>query len=280
MAYLTTLRPIADGQCIYCQLPSDALTEEHVVPAGLGGTRTLPAASCEECRQLTHAFETTALRHVVGPGRYWLGIPTRKKKRPEYWPAYRRSDVGPDQKVMIPTAELPFFLFLPTFATNEAIRGSIPRNHVPDDVDGGLIITESPVSLKSKLAAYNADYLASKLDHLAFARMLAKIALGYCVIEFGRNNFTPAVTPLILGKTNGYRDLVSSSHTPILESREGSPLEREYKHQLLHKISNKTGMVCVRIDLFENLDAPSYYVMAGTVGGLTLRFGALENSHA
>ena len=69
------------GECIYCQEPSNVLTEEHVIPSGLGGWRTLPRASCERCQNITREFETVALRHVLGPGRYWLGIPPKKGKR-------------------------------------------------------------------------------------------------------------------------------------------------------------------------------------------------------
>lgn len=245
---------------------------EHVVPAGLGGWRTLPAASCEKCRKITHGFETKALRHVIGPGRYWLGIPASKKnKRPDFWPAYAYSDGAADQKVMIPISELPFFLCLPTFTANSAISGLIPPEHIPDDVDEWFIVTEDPVSLGAKLKTHGADYLSVNFDHLAFARMLAKIAVGYCVIEFGWNNFTPAVTPLILGDTNVYRDVISSSQLRTENSH--GDLERRYEHDISHCISSgKVPMVCVRIDLFKNLAAPSYYVLAGALGGVTLRF--------
>lgn len=278
MTYITTLRPIVSGQCIYCQEQSNSLTEEHVVPAGLGGVRTLPAASCEKCRKITQEFETTALRHVLGPGRYWLGVPARRKqKRPESWPAYRRVDSGSDQRVMIPLSGLPFFLCMPTFTMNESLRSIIPSNHLPSDDDGGVFISEDPKIISQKLSEFDANYLASKIDHLSFSRMLAKIALGYCVIEFGWGKFTSAVSPLILGETNGFRNVVSSSMTPGKEGASGI-LERRYEHEFSHKVSNSTGMVCVRIDLFKNLDTPSYYVLAGAIGGVTLRFGASKDA--
>lgn len=278
MTFSTTLRPIVLGQCIYCQEQSDFLTEEHVVPAGLGGLRTIPAASCEKCRKITQEFETTALRHVLGPGRYWLGVPARKKqKRPESWTAYRRVDGGPDQKIMIQMSELPFFLCMPTFAKNDSLKEIVTSGHVPSGADSGVIISEDPINITKKLSEYGASYLSPKIDHLSFSRMLAKIALGYCIIEFGWDKFTSAVSPLILGETNAYRNFVSSSMTPDKEGASGV-LERRYEHHFSHQISNLTGMVCVRIELFKNFDTPSYYVLAGAIGGVTLRFSATKST--
>src|SRR5665213_1297104 len=256
------LRPLYVGQCIYCQKPARRLTEEHIVPVGLGGRRTLPNASCETCRQITHAFETTALRHVLGPGRYWLGIqPRRRNSRPQTWPAYKADG---QTKVEIPLDDLPFFLNLPTYTINPAIRSSIPNDHEPTRADGGIFVSEDPERINVRLRQYDADHFMTKLDHLSFAKMLTKIALGYCVAEFGYGTFTPMVTPLILGMTNAFPNLVSSSFKPINPDVR-SDVERRFEHNLMHKIAQDTGTICVRIDLFKNLDAPSYYVMAAAL---------------
>jgi hypothetical protein len=279
MVYPATLRPIGPGECIYCQKPSNILTEEHVVPSGLGGSRTLPNASCESCRQITHAFETTALRHTLGPGRYWLGIPTRKrKKRPEHWPAYKTNADGSHTKIMIPVEDLPFFLCMPTYQCNPMIKPVIPKDHIPTVKDDGVIVSEDDESFKNKLSTYGADFVSPLIDHIAFARMLAKIALGYCVIEFGRGNFTPVVSPLILGHTNGYRNLVSTSHFSSEREKITKPLLPAYNHDIMHKITTDTNVICVRIDLFTNLDCPSYYVIAGGQGDQRIRFSASAGS--
>lgn len=255
---------VNEKTCIYCQERAGKLTDEHVVPVGLGGVRTLPKSSCENCRKITHSFETTALRHVLGPGRYYLGIKGRKKgRRPSTWPAYKLSEDGSKKRVEIPLNELPFFLSLPTYTTNPAISKSIPKEHQACQETGFILVTEAPTRLEARLAEYGADYLEIRMDHLAFARMLAKIAVGYCVSEFGYGNFTPIVNPLILGETNGFPNLVSSSTQPGLIVGEEVPLEKRYEHHLMHKVASDSNMICVRLDLFSNLKAPSYYVMAG-----------------
>lgn len=255
---------VNENSCIYCQERADKLTDEHVIPVGLGGVKTLPKASCESCRKITHSFETTALRHVLGPGRYFLGIKARRKgRRPSTWPAYKLNDDGSRNRVEIPLDKLPFFLCLPTYATNPAISKSIPEEHQICQETGFVLVTEAPKRLEARLAEYGASQLEMKMDHLAYARMLAKIAVGYCVSEFGFGSFTPIVNPLILGETNGFPNLVSSSTRPGSMEGEDVPLEQRYEHNLMHKVASDSKMICVRLDLFSNLKAPSYYVMAG-----------------
>jgi len=54
------------GRCIYCG-STEGLSNEHIVPANLGGTIILYKASCETCRKLIHRVETeclTAMRDI------------------------------------------------------------------------------------------------------------------------------------------------------------------------------------------------------------------------
>jgi hypothetical protein len=53
----------ASGRCIYCRkaFPDPELSEEHVVPAGLGGALVLEHASCTECQRMIEPIET----HVI-----------------------------------------------------------------------------------------------------------------------------------------------------------------------------------------------------------------------
>lgn len=276
MEYLTTLRPLSEGECIFCQTLTSELKEEHAVPSGLGGNVRIPAASCESCRQVTHAFETTAMRHTLGPGRYRLGIRPRNgetKRRPKVWPAYKRGAEGAlPIKVMIPLEKLPFFITMPTYASYQEWDAGIPDGHELHPSDGALLVTEEPERVVKVLTQHSADYFSPQIDHLAFARMLAKIAACYCVKEFGRANFTSTLSPLILGKTATYRRTVTSSVKPSTGLEHGLTINH-FEHDLMHKVS-PTGNVCVRIDLFKNLEAPSYYVLAGVLGGLVLRFAA------
>jgi hypothetical protein len=259
------LFPITAGHCIYCQKPSGRLTDEHFVPSGLGGVDIIPNATCGACQKITHRFETTALRHTLGPGRYWLGIKGKKgnTRRPKSWPAYRTDGDGAEHRIDIPLADFPFFMFLPKFKTGPNFREAIPSDQYPVEENGVILVSEDQQQISERLAKYGASELRATVDYLSFARMLAKIALGYCVKTFGYERFTPIVSPLILGWHNAYPNLVSSSTREHPPTQKDMLIKRGYTHEYFYQICPKTSAVDVRLDLFKNLDGPSYYVRAG-----------------
>jgi len=63
-----TTRFASQGACIYCG-SSDDLTDEHVVPYGLGGKMILPKSSCRRCAMITGQFEGKVLRGFMRDGR-------------------------------------------------------------------------------------------------------------------------------------------------------------------------------------------------------------------
>lgn len=73
-----TLRLQSVGACIYCGATEGRLTEEHIIPTGLGGTLVLPNASCDMCATLTSQFEMRVLRGFLDRGRRAMGIKGRK----------------------------------------------------------------------------------------------------------------------------------------------------------------------------------------------------------
>src|SRR5438045_2287022 len=67
-------------KCIYCG-STEKLTDEHIIPFGLGGPWVLADASCPECCKITSRFELNVLRNFWDPARAALGMPTRRKHR-------------------------------------------------------------------------------------------------------------------------------------------------------------------------------------------------------
>ncbi len=188
------------------------LSKEHVIPMGLGGKYILPNASCESCRQITSAFETIALRHVLGPGRYQTGIkPKKKHSRPKSWPAHKVLPDGTKKKVQIPIDELPFFMPFPTFKAFPVVSALMPKGHKATEKEGALIVGNNPSYAEQTLKKYGADHFPIRNDHHAFSRMLAKIALSYCVKHFGYGCVLPLVGPLIVEPIVNYVPAVASS---------------------------------------------------------------------
>ena len=67
------------GRCVYCDSTSD-LSDEHVVPLGLGGTWILEDASCAHCRDTTSKVELRVLREHFLALRTVAEMPTRRKR--------------------------------------------------------------------------------------------------------------------------------------------------------------------------------------------------------
>ena len=70
--------PFPVGSCVYCG-STDGLSDEHVVPLGLGGTWKLLEASCPRCRDATSLLELRVLRQHFHALRTVTGMPTRRK---------------------------------------------------------------------------------------------------------------------------------------------------------------------------------------------------------
>lgn len=69
------------GSCIYCGAVDD-LSDEHIIPFGMGGRWVLPASSCLGCAAITSAFE----RRLLQSGAWWplrraLEIGSRRPRR-------------------------------------------------------------------------------------------------------------------------------------------------------------------------------------------------------
>jgi HNH endonuclease len=91
-APLVKFAPI--GRCIYCGSTEPPLTDEHILPQGLGGREFLPDASCEICRVETGKFEEIVQRGMVWGLRRSLGM-RGKRKPPSLIPAVGLKDGRP-----------------------------------------------------------------------------------------------------------------------------------------------------------------------------------------
>lgn len=95
-------------RCIYCGVDNFELTDEHIIPLGLGGNWILPKSSCRECATITGRVEQFCLRQMLGNIRLRLNFPTRRRKdRPNELPVeFLRSD-GTTGEVIVPVQEIP-----------------------------------------------------------------------------------------------------------------------------------------------------------------------------
>src|SRR3989338_3816229 len=102
-------------RCIYCG-STENLSDEHIIPFGMGGQMVIPKASCKACSGLSSAFEGTCLRTMFGPLRMLYDLPSyRKKSRPKKLPLKVKIDSKDDwTKMDVEQTDYPFLVLSTT----------------------------------------------------------------------------------------------------------------------------------------------------------------------
>jgi hypothetical protein len=255
------------GVCIYCG-SKEKLTDEHIIPLGLNGEIVLPKASCPKCNAVTSSFEQSVLRGNIRHVRAALGFPTRRPKdMPKTFPLLITVN-GQESTIQVPAAEslvvLPFPLFgLPGFIAGIAPKAGIGIN--------GFVNVHFGADPQILMARYGAEKVGMvlRVDSIAFARMLAKIAYCTVVGELGYDALSENfVLAAIRGESNDLGTWVGSGGdaTP--------PTMLNVQHSAIYSIYEKEGqrVLTVFIKLFSNSPAPAYAIVLGRPApGLTIR---------
>jgi hypothetical protein len=250
----------AAGYCIYCGTSEGRLTDEHIIPYGLGGTGVLPHASCDYCAKVTSAFELKFARHMYGNLRRRMQFPSRRQKKhgAAAVSISFADESGVEREELITPAEYPKYgigLHLPL----PGLLTAAPMSDRNPQMDLKLW------GNRSEIAAFAASrrgsvQLRSLLDWNAFNRQIAKIAHAYAVASAGPGVFDAVLPPLILGQDAYFSHYVGGEDTGA------SPLLNTH-HLELGGIEVTAGMhyAFVRMRLFAFMDLPSYFVVVGRV---------------
>jgi hypothetical protein len=253
------------GECVYCGSKTN-LTKEHIVPYGLGcpSEWVLHEGSCQACAKITSAFERDVLKEYFRDPRATLGLPS-------YRPKYRPESVDlqllkgrESLAVSLPVGECPTLIIMPHL--------KVPACMGKYDYQTGVRVTGSslhgPSNMIERLARFGATgySVRSKGVLVSFARMLAKIAYGMAVLQFGRRALNEVfVLPSILDPDADVGRWVGCS---------GEPAVIPEADKLLHKIEVMTNgtTVSAQIRLFANYMTPVYLVFVGSLN----RVGSAE----
>ncbi len=254
------------GSCVYCGNIDD-LSDEHVIPYGLGGNLILRKASCTTCCEETKKLEGRLLRGHWWPYRRFLGLKSRrpKEQNPELPVVVHHAD-GIDSNATLPianqTVALVFELDPPSILSNE-IRIDIPfARHV---------YLKYFAELPSSVYIHNKAYKLSGEDKLEIpvnfeapnlCRFLAKVSHCYAISRRGMNACDEYyLQEIILGKIEGALTYVGGANSPII----GKRLPGSSVHSLMDRINGK--FLTVYIQLFrDNGDSPPIYeVVVGKI---------------
>jgi len=246
------------GRCIYCGSTTQ-LSDEHVLPYGLGGKLVLKRASCRSCAKVTAALEQRLLRGHWWPYRQILGIKTRSASYPKYRPVSLISATGEKRPAKVLSEDYPIVLFLdfdpPSILSGETGPGApfakamflkqvgmAPSRVLDEGVMRSLMPWEK--------IEYPTDFESSDL-----LRFVAKVAHGYAIHEHGlsvcANYYLPQV---VLGTGDGSLTHVGGCSSEILKPK----LPSTELHGLLDRKQN--GRLIVNLQLFRDAgDLPPIY---------------------
>ncbi|MEK7992643.1 MAG: hypothetical protein AAB403_02455 [Planctomycetota bacterium] len=249
------------SECIYCrakeyELGTDkSLSEEHFVAEGLGSRLVLGEASCKTCAERTEAIETAVLQKSLLAARRKLNIRGKKRKRGEQKFAIRRINVDGSEVIEWRALEDHPTILL------------IPQIDAPGLLSGRPLGDSPVMSVWSVyLGGFSTDDMRSfsspVLDTVAFCQMLAKMAHGFAVWQFGLDGFRPLLTDFIL---NGHTGDEHSDRYHLI----GGDLADFAPSNVLHVLGwsvhrqGETDYLLISIRLFSYLGGPIFYAVAG-----------------
>lgn len=187
--------PLPVDTCIYCRGDggTDGLSREHIVPYGLGGTFVLPAASCSTCADITKRFEQACLRQMFGAVRAQLNYPTRRKhERPNRFSALRiRSEV--EERITVAIGQHPTIMMFFVLDPPGLLRGQIGLKQFTYNATWACDLTGLAAE-RTKDIGSELPVVTQYVDLFSFCRMLAKIAHGFAVAQFGIDGFYSFLT--------------------------------------------------------------------------------------
>lgn len=242
------------GKCIYCG-NTENLGNEHIIPYGLNGQWILPKASCNKCAKITAEFEKDVLRGLFFEARTSLGLKTRNKEhKSSLLPLIVKKD-GKEQVLLLPPNEhfttvcfleypLPAYIDGRSYEKGVDVRAlSLISLREPD----GAVKKHEISEVKFKL------YL-NKVD--SFARLIAKIAYGFIVAQFGLDSMEESFLPkIITGEDEQICKYVGTCTDKIMRAENTI-------HNIMMNVNEKREIM-VRIKLFSFTDAPEYLVVVG-----------------
>jgi hypothetical protein len=251
------IRRPARGRCIYCDTPDyrptrdRRLGDEHIIAEGLGGNLILREAVCEACETAVKRFEPGILKTVLYAPRVHLGVRRKKRKRNEERIKISGVVDGKDVTIDLPLKRTPVVLFFVRLGPPGILVG---RGNAPQMVGAWFTHLNSQENLSPPGFQ---SFASPILDTFKFSQFLAKIAHGFAIDAFGEE-FTPVLLEMIKEEkpSDPRYDLIGGAD-------ESSP--SDYLHELTAEWqpANGTQYAVVKIRLFGNLGAPSYFVVAG-----------------
>lgn len=247
------------GRCIYCGAKDCDLSDEHIIPQGLGGNILLPAACCSSCERIVGAQLEGRLLHktngMFAAMRLRLNYKSKRPKdRPKSLPYKVISKDGVSRIIEVPARSVPRHWM--TFLTQTS----------PGVIQGRSRTEAAGVSPYSIFNPSDFTAIAHEDESIQFvgagegrdlARLLAKIAHGISVAQHGIDAFEAWLPDFILGKDDCAMHYYVAGH-------ENKTVDDKGDHSVTVGTWEDDGVrIGVRIRLFCKYGTPDYEVAVG-----------------
>jgi HNH endonuclease len=252
------------GQCIYCGA-TESLTQEHVLPLGLGGRVTLNDASCKACATVTGRLEGGLLRGHWWSARQHYGLLSGRRKEPI--PALRVKLIDADGNISeaeIPMHDNPFTMvfqfpapsvLLGTDRDDEPFASQVFAKALRETPKFVMIDNKRTMIGPTQKIEIPVNFDAGKLS-----RFLAKVAHGYAISRRGLAACEEYFLPeYILGRTKGLLTFVGGNSSPII----GPLLPGGGMHRMMDRRQGEFLSIYIQLFIDRGDPPPIYEVIVG-----------------
>lgn len=245
--------------CMYCgSLKDKDLTDEHIIPFGMGGDLVFRKSSCKDCARKTSQDEMKILRGFMYDGRLIGNLPSRRKKNQPTTITnilLRKDGTEFTKEFLLRSGAA--VIHLPIFTMPGAIFGKAPEEGAEIKELGTLHLGLDNIASFSKKNNANGVKFNTKVDVISFCKVLCKIAYGYHVYKKGLfpREESPALK-IMLGEITTMKHYIGSRDAVYPEAKSLHILDTE-------EIQLKNGAIIhmVYITLFHGLGSTSQYAV-------------------
>lgn len=259
------------GCCIYCgkSPPEAELTDEHIIPDGIGGNLVLTEGSCRGCARALHRFESAVINRHFGLARYALGIKSKKRrgKSKKGHPGTYKLTSREGEPLEVPTGpSMPQVIFAGHFNQPASLLTGVDQSNGKAAFSLGIRNVTAPKGQRYGPSVRPPGPV--RVDY--FTRFVAKVAHSYAVAALGYGTFIPFLPRYIDGSDDslGVKLIGIRPSDVILEGslhRVAASVEDRAVYPLPMLPPSNRRLVLVYLDLFLGYDLPTYEVVVGEV---------------
>lgn len=245
--------------CMYCgSLKDKDLTDEHIIPFGMGGDLVFRKSSCKDCARKTSQDEMKILRGFMYDGRLVGNLPSRRKKNQPTTITnilLRKDGTEFTKEFLLKSGAA--VIHLPIFTTPGAIFGKVAEEGAEIKELATLHLGMDNFNNFSKDNNVNGLKFNTKIDVISFCKVLCKIAYGYHVHKKGLfpREESPALK-IMLGEITTMKHWMGSRDAVYPDAKGLHILNTEEIH-----LKGGVTMHMVYITLFHGMGVNSEYAV-------------------